>query len=200
MSSDSLSSPSLQARAADPVPDTTGSTKALRNLYFVRFGFAIIWAILLMLIATRINPAAIALIVIYPLFDVAAAIIDYRSSGSSRPKAPLYINMALSLLTAIGLAIAVGSGVPNVLRVWGAWAITAGIVQLIVAILRWRLGGQLAMILSGGISVLAGGSFIAMAGGPGAALTGVGGYAILGGIFFLISAIRLHVVIPKAVE
>jgi uncharacterized membrane protein HdeD (DUF308 family) len=108
--------------------------------------------------------------------------------------------MALSLLTAIGLAVALGSGIPSVLRVWGGWAITAGIVQLIVAILRRRLGGQVAMILSGGISVLAGTAFLLMAGGQNAALTGVGGYAILGGIFFLVSAIRLHVVIGKAAK
>nr|WP_205864889.1 hypothetical protein [Planctomonas sp. JC2975] len=178
----------------------TGSTKALRNLYVVRFGFAIVWAILLIAIAKSVDPVTITLLVIYPLFDVAAAIVDYRSSGSSRPKAPLYVNMALSLLTALALAFVVGTGIPNVLRVWGAWAITAGIVQLIIAILRWRLGGQLAMILSGGISVFAGAGFVLMAGGPNAALTGVGGYAILGGIFFLISAIRLHAVIRKGAK
>ena len=199
-----LMSESTEVGAAGAVADTpgktTGSTKALRNLYFLRFGFAVVWAILLMPVAKTINPGAVALVIIYPLFDVAAAIIDYRSSGSSRPKAPLYINMALSLLTAIGLAVAVGSGIPDVLRVWGGWAITAGIVQLIVAILRWRLGGQLALILSGGISVLAGTGFLVMAGGPNAALTGVGGYAILGGIFFLISAIRLHLVTRTAAK
>jgi len=191
---------SPQVGAAGAVAGAARSTGALRNLYFVRFGFAIVWAILLMVIAKSINPGAVALIIIYPLFDVGAAIVDYRSSGSSRPRAPLYVNMALSLLPAIGLAVVVGSGIPNVLRVWGGWAITAGIVQLIVAILRWRVGGQLAMILSGGISVLAGTAFVLMAGGPNAALTGVGGYAILGGIFFLISAIRLHSVVRKAAK
>ena len=108
--------------------------------------------------------------------------------------------LVLSLATAIGLSVAVGSGIPNVLRVWGVWAITAGIVQLVVGILRWRLGGQVAMILSGGISVFAGAGFVLLAAGPNAALTGIGGYAILGGIFFLVSAIRLHVVIRKAAQ
>jgi uncharacterized membrane protein HdeD (DUF308 family) len=178
--------------AAATVTSAADSTKTLRTLYYVRFGFAIVWAVLMMAIAKKINPGATALLVIYPLFDVAAAVIDFRSSGTTRPKAPLYVNMALSLLTAIGLGIAATSGIPSVLRVWGAWAITAGIVQLVVAILRYRLGGQWAMILSGGISVLAGSSFIVMAGGQKASLTTVAGYAILGGIFFLISAIRLQ--------
>ncbi|HEY3562348.1 MAG TPA: hypothetical protein VGL05_33005, partial [Kribbella sp.] len=82
--------------------------------------------------------------------------------------------------------------------VWGVWAITAGIVQLFVAILRYRLGGQWAMILSGGISVLAGGNFLLSAGKPDPSLTTVAGYAILGGIFFLVSAVRLQRLAAKA--
>ncbi|MBE1874128.1 hypothetical protein [Myceligenerans pegani] len=169
----------------------------LRNLYLVRFGFAVVWAILMFAVGASLGPVTVALLVLYPLFDVAAAVIDVRSSKVSRPAVGLYVNVALSLLTAIGLGIAVASGVPAVLRVWGAWAITAGVVQLVVAIGRYRLGGQWAMILSGGISVLAGASFIAMAGGPNAMLTSVAGYATLGGVFFLISALRLNRVAKK---
>jgi uncharacterized membrane protein HdeD (DUF308 family) len=75
--------------------------------------------------------------------------------------------------------------------VWGAWAVLAGVVQLVVALRRRRLGGQWAMILSGGISTVAGASFIAMASGDDPSLTSLAGYAVLGGVFFLISAIRL---------
>ncbi|WP_280437527.1 hypothetical protein [Nocardia carnea] len=185
-------STSIDARAADAAGRATGSIQALRNLYYARFVFALVWAVLLILTATALTPFGIALLVIYPLFDVAAAVIDFRTSGSARPRAPLYVNMALSLLTALGLAVTVTAGIPEVLRVWGAWAITAGIVQLIVAILRYRLGGQWAMILSGAISTLAGASFIAGSGAPAASLTALSGYATLGGIFFLVSAVRLH--------
>lgn len=177
---------------------TTAATKSLRTLYYSRFGFAVVWAVLTMAIAKTINPAAAVLLVIYPLFDVAAAVIDFRTAGSARPKSTLYVNMALSLLATVGLAVAAASGIPAVLRVWGAWAITAGIVQLVVAIQRYRLGGQWPMILSGGISVLAGGSFVLMAGKPDPSLTSIAGYAILGGIFFLSSAIRLHRLAGKA--
>lgn len=185
-------SSSIETGVAGPLAETGGNTEELRNLYYARFGFAIVWAVLMLGTAATLTPVSIALLVLYPLFDVAAAVIDFRTSGATRPKAPLYLNMALSLLTAVGLGVAVTSGVPDVLRVWGAWAITAGIVQLIVAILRYRLGGQWAMILSGGISTLAGASFVAGAGAPDASLTTLAGYATLGGIFFLISAIRLH--------
>lgn len=169
------------------------STKGLRNLYYARFGFAVVWAGLMMLTASKLTPVSMVLLVIYPVFDVAAAVIDFRSSGATRPRTPLYVNMALSLLAAVGLAVAVTSGIPSVLRVWGAWAITAGVVQLTVAILRYRLGGQWAMILSGGISAVAGTTFILQAAGANASLTNVAGYATLGGVFFLISAIRLRV-------
>nr|WP_216094575.1 hypothetical protein [Jiangella alba] len=53
------------------------------------------------------------------------------------------------------------------------------------------------MILSGGISVLAGASFALMADGPNAKLTSIAGYATLGGVFFLISALRLGRVAKK---
>ncbi|MCD9198223.1 hypothetical protein [Aeromicrobium wangtongii] len=164
---------------------------ALRKLYFVRFGFAIIWAILIFATASDIGPVSGTLLILYPLFDVAAAIVDLRASRTTRPPLGLYVNVALSTATAIALAFAVSSGIPDVLRVWGVWAITAGIVQLVVAVPRRRLGGQVPMFLSGGISVLAGGAFIAGASADDPSLTNIGGYATLGGIFFLVSALRL---------
>ncbi|MCC3274512.1 hypothetical protein LJ753_01335 [Arthrobacter sp. zg-Y20] len=164
---------------------------ALRKLYFVRFGFAVLWAVLIALTASTIGPLSIALLILYPLFDVGAAVVDHRASRATRPGPLLVVNMALSLLTAVALGFAVTSGPAAVLVVWGAWAITAGAVQLAVAISRLRLGGQWPMILSGGISTLAGTGFILMSGGPSSSLTGVAGYATLGGIFFLLSAIRL---------
>jgi uncharacterized membrane protein HdeD (DUF308 family) len=169
----------------------TGIASTLRRLYFVRFGFAVVWAALIFLVGSTITPLSAALIVLYPLFDVAAAITDARSSRATRSARGLYVNIAISSLTALGLIIAVTSGVPAVLRVWGAWAVVAGIVQLIVGVSRRKLGGQWAMIASGGISVLAGTSFVLQASGEGANLSMVAGYATLGGIFFLVSALRL---------
>ncbi|NYG58663.1 hypothetical protein BJ980_001586 [Nocardioides daedukensis] len=53
----------------------------------------------------------------------------------------------------------------------------------------------MAQTLSGGISVLAGGAFLGQGLQDADNIAGVGGYAILGGIFFLTSAIRLSVVL-----
>jgi uncharacterized membrane protein HdeD (DUF308 family) len=161
-------------------------------LYLVRFGFAIVWAALMIVIGRQFGPIAAVLVVLYPLFDVAAAVVDTRASGSTSSRWGPHLNIAISLIAAIGLGIAAASGVPAVLRVWGAWAILAGSIQLAVGISRRSLGGQWPMMLSGGISVVAGTGFILMAGAPSASLINVAGYAALGGVFFLVSALRLR--------
>jgi hypothetical protein len=172
-------------------PGISTTAAALRRLYFVRFVFAIVWALVMFTIAGHLGPLTVTLLVLYPLFDVAAAIVDARASRTIGSPALLYANVAVSLLAAIGLAIASASGIPAVLRVWGAWAVVAGLIQLIVGVTRRGMGGQWPMIISGGISVLAGGAFIASAAADNPALTNAIGYAIPGAVFFLISAVRL---------
>jgi uncharacterized membrane protein HdeD (DUF308 family) len=172
---------------------TTASHQAspLRRLYFVRAGFAVVWAGLFAATSSPLGSAGFALAVLYPLVDLGAAVVDARSaSAAGRPRKALYLNMLFSLAAAVGIIVA-GKNVEAILVVWGAWAITAGAVQLIVAILRKQhLGGQWAMILSGGISVFAGAGFAAMAANA-TEVTSIAGYATLGGIFFLVSALRL---------
>lgn len=183
----------MSAVAAPPA--ITGTAPTLRRLYFVRFAFAIVWALVMFTMTKEITAAAAVLLVLYPLFDVGAAVVDARSSratGTQGSPTLLYLNMAISLIAAAGVGVACASGIPAVLRVWGAWAIVSGLVQLVVAIPRRKLGGQIPMILSGAISALAGASFIASAGADDPKLTNAVGYAIPGGVFFLISALRLR--------
>ena len=168
------------------------TTMVLRRLYFARSGFALVWAVLVFATASSIGALTATLLVLYPLFDVAAAVVDARSSRTGGAAAKgLHVNIALSTLAAVGLVIALGSGVAGVLRVWGVWAVVAGLVQLVVALRRRALGGQWAMITSGSISVLAGVMFVLMAASAGASVANVAGYALLGGVFFLVSALRL---------
>lgn len=165
---------------------------SLRRLYFVRFAFALVWAGLLFATASSVNPVSVTLLVLYPVFDVAAAVVDARSSRSGAPVPGLYANVVISLVAAAGLAIAAAEGIPAILRVWGTWAIVSGIVQLVVGIGRRRaLGGQWPMVLSGAISTVAGTAFILQAAQDGAALSVLAGYAAVGGIFFLVSALRM---------
>ncbi|MER6694951.1 hypothetical protein [Streptomyces minutiscleroticus] len=179
-----------------PAPAATTSadaSPALRKLYFLRFAFAAVWAALLFASAGALSPLSVTLLVVYPLFDVAAAIVDLRSAKANGGAASgLYANIAISLLAGVGLAFAAASGIPAVLRVWGVWAITSGLVQLVVGAVRRKLGGQWAMIASGAISTLAGASFFAQAGTGDASLGALAGYAFLGGVFFLVSALRLN--------
>ncbi|WP_030451643.1 hypothetical protein [Herbidospora cretacea] len=170
---------------------TVTASTSLRRLYFTRFAFALIWAGALVATASSLSPITIALLVLYPLFDGVAAVIDARSSKEKGPTLSLYANIAVSWLTAAGLAVAASSGIPAVLRVWGAWAIVSGVTQLAVGVIRRNLGGHWPMILSGGISTVAGASFILQAGQEGASLLNLAGYATLGGLFFLASAVRL---------
>jgi uncharacterized membrane protein HdeD (DUF308 family) len=172
-------------------PARSGATPVLRRLYLARSVFALAWAALLFATASGIGAVSATLLVLYPLVDVAAAVVDSRSSRPGGVTGGLRVNAAVSALAAVGLALALGSGVPAVLRVWGAWAVAAGLAQLVVALRRRALGGQWAMIASGSLSVLAGASFVLMASGDGASLSGVAGYAALGGVFFLVSALRL---------
>ena len=164
---------------------------SLRRLYFVRFGFALVWAALVAAIGPQLDALSVALFVLYPVFDVAAAVVDARSARGQRPFAGLYVNMAISLLAGAGLALAASSAIPGILRVWGIWAVVSGLNQLVVALARRGMGGQWPMIISGAISTVAGASFIVQAAGPHPSLTALAGYAVLGGIFFLVSAIRL---------
>ncbi|MET7286940.1 hypothetical protein [Streptomyces sp. NPDC005573] len=171
----------------------TGDTTALRRLYLLRFVFAAVWSALLFASAHTLSLLSATLLVIYPLFDVGCAVVDVRSAKADRgPVRGLYANIALSALTSAGLVAAVASGIPAVLRVWGAWAITAGIAQLVVGALRRGMAGQWPMIASGALSTFAGASFVAQAGKDNASLSALAGYAFLGGVFFLVSALRLR--------
>jgi uncharacterized membrane protein HdeD (DUF308 family) len=170
------------------VGTVAGPAAGLRRLHLVRFGFALVWAVALFACASELNPLSVTLLVLYPLFDMAAAVVDGRTSGWT---SLLYANIGVGALAGIGLSFAAASGIPAVLRVWGAWAIASGLVQLIVGFGRRRLGGQWAMIISGALSMLAGVSFV-QAAGTDATLRNLAGYALLGGVFFLVSALRLR--------
>jgi uncharacterized membrane protein HdeD (DUF308 family) len=188
--------------ASTPTTTSTPTTRAaataapsLRWLHLARFAFALVWAALLAATASGLGPVSATLLVLYPVVDVVAAVVDARATRAAADGSAggriVTLTAAVSTLAAVGLAVALTSGVPAVLRVWGVWAAVAGALQLAVAVRRRRLGGHWAMIASGGLSVLAGASFVVMASGAEPSLTAPAGYALLGGVFFLISALRL---------
>lgn len=173
---------------------STSLLTALRGVYFLRFAFALTWALILLATKPDLGPLLTVLVVIYPLVDAVAVYWQIRSEGdASAPRAVETINVAVSVVVAIAVGVASTLSIAAALGVWGAWAVLSGLSQLITAVRRRSAGGQIPQMFSGGISVLAGISFLAQASNGADTLTSIGGYAILGGLFFLVSAIRLSV-------
>jgi len=183
---------------ATHVSENAPFSASLRKLYFIRFAFAVLWAVVLFTAGSTGGVLLTVLLVVYPLVDAVAVLTQLRAEGAAQAsRVPEWANVVVSVAAAIALGIASTMSVSAVLLAWGFWAVTAGAVQLVAAVLRRSLGGQIPLIVSGAISVLAGAGFAA---GSGTATNtaGIGGYAILGGIFFLVAAIRLNVLLPRA--
>ncbi|GGQ26469.1 hypothetical protein GCM10010279_38170 [Streptomyces mutabilis] len=134
------------------------------------------------------------LLVIYPLWDAVATLLERRLAGTGPMDRVGAINVALGLGTAAGMFAAAFSTIGTALLVFGVWALFSGAIQLVVAIRRRRtVGAQWPMVISGGLSVLAGGSFAAMSASPTSGLSSVAGYSAFGAFWFLVSVIALTV-------
>jgi hypothetical protein len=174
-------------------PNSPESARSLRNLYFVRTVFQVIWAAAVLSTATTQPLVASILLIAYPLWDVACTLYDLiasRPAGNARTSQ--VINALLGCAAALGIALTVFSKPAYSIAIFGAWALGAGLLQLFAGLIRRKqLGGQWAMILSGAQSTAAGVAFVL--GGLGGKLhtKDVGGYAIFGAIYFLIGGILL---------
>lgn len=178
---------------------STPFNATLTRLYFSRFAFAVIWAALLFPSGKHTGAGLTTLLVIYPLVDAAAVLWQLRAKNrTSGSRIAEWINVLVSVGVAVALGWASTASLAAALAVWGAWAAASGIAQLVTAISRRSSGGQIPQIVSGAISTLAGASFLAQSAKHPSTISTIGGYAIAGGVFFLISAIRLRALMPKA--
>jgi uncharacterized membrane protein HdeD (DUF308 family) len=120
-----------------------------------------------------------------------------KSSAGSNYAKTQYVNAALGAITVVGIAVTAYSNPPYAVAIFGAWALIAGLLQLVVGILRRRhLGGQWAMILSGAQSTAAGVAF-ALGGLSGKFhIKDLGGYAIFGAVYFLVAGTLLNRKLP----
>jgi hypothetical protein len=125
-------------------------TTFLRRLYVIRFVFALAWAVLLWTTATTAGPLLTTLLVVYPLFDAAAVLWQLRTDDDTDAKLSQQLNVVVSVLVAIALGWASTVSIAAALTVWGAWAVGAGIPQLLTAIRNRQTGGQVPQMLSGG--------------------------------------------------
>jgi len=166
--------------------------KSLRGLYFTRVAFSVLWIILVITLAKTSEVAAAILFIMYPAWDVVATFLDIRSNTAAVDKAPQYINAGISTLTTIAVFIALKSGIPATLMVFGVWASLTGLIQLVLGIRRRKLlEGQWPMIISGAQSILAGIFIIATAHTAKEGIVSLIGYSAFGAFYFILAAFRL---------
>lgn len=167
----------------------------LKRYYFLRAAFSITWILAVLAIAPSSAAASAVLLVAYPAWDAIANFIDSRRSGGMAVNRTQSLNVLVSIAVAVALAAA-WPDMHGVLRVFGAWAILSGLLQLGTALRRWKnYGAQWAMALSGAQSALAGAFFIYQAQMPAVpSVASLVGYAGFGAFYFLASALSLSAI------
>jgi hypothetical protein len=171
-----------------------GSPRSLRNLYFVRTAFQVVWAAGVITTAMRQPEVAAILFLVYPLWDVACTVYDLNTfSRSGNARTSQIINAVLGVAAAAGIGLTVFHQPVYAVAIFGAWAFGAGLLQLVAGLIRRRElgGGQWAMILSGVQSMTAGVAFFLGGLGGKRHVGDVGGYAIFGAVYFLIGGVLL---------
>jgi hypothetical protein len=169
-------------------------TRSLRNLYFVRTAFQVVWAAAVIASAMTQPLVAAVLFLLYPLWDVACTVFDLTTistSGSSRTSQ--IVNAVLGVAAALGIGLTVFHQPIYAVAVFGAWAFAAGLLQLVLGLIRRKQvgGGQWAMILSGAQSMVAGVAYFLGGLYDKRHIKDVGGYATFGALYFLIGGILL---------
>ena len=169
------------------------SSRSLRNLYFTRTLFQLLWAAAVISTAPSQPRLAAILLILYPLWDVACTLYDFKTSGQAGlARTSQIINVALGVTTALGIAVTVFNQPAYAVAIFGGWALGAGLLQLLVGLIRRRqLGGQWAMILSGAQSSAAGIAFVLGSLSGKFHIKDLGGYAVFGAIYFMIGGLLL---------
>lgn len=164
----------------------------LRNFYLTRGLVAAAWVAAAFTVGKSAPLAAAVLLVAYPAWDALANLVDAACSGGLARNRSQALNAVMSGIAAFAILFALGDA-KSVVALFGAWAIVAGLLQLVTGLRRWKaFGAQWSMVLSGAQSALAGGFFIKQAlGGTVHGITDVAPYAAFGAFYFLVSALWL---------
>ena len=201
MTDDTISTTATATTTETSTAPETTTWRSLRSLHLVRAAFSLTWVALVVATSTSLvtadRPTAFAavLLVSYPLWDVLATAFERRAVGTGAIHGgSSAANIALGLAATVAMAIAVLATIGTAMLVFGAWALLAGAIQLVVAVRRRAsVGAQWPMMISGGLSVLAGASFAAMSTSSTSGLSAIAGYAAFGAFWFLVSAAALTV-------
>jgi uncharacterized membrane protein HdeD (DUF308 family) len=158
------------------------------HLFLTRGLVAIAWAAVLAAAPNSLTIGVGVLLVLYPLIDVAASLIDARSQDGSARQV-LLIGAAVSAVAAVALGVAATGSIADVVAVFGVWAFVSGAAQLVTALRRRaQLGTQWPMVLAGGVSMIAGVAYVMVAAGGDPKLRALTIYAATGGIDFVVQA------------
>jgi uncharacterized membrane protein HdeD (DUF308 family) len=162
------------------------------QLFLIRGLVAIVWAAALTAVSDSLTAdvtvAAGILVVIYPLIDVAASLIDARSQRGSARRL-LLAGAAVSAVAAAALAVAATGSVADVFAVFGVWALLSGAAQFVVALRRRaQFGRQWPMLFAGLGSVSFGIAYVVASTGADPMLNMLAIYAAGGGIDFVVQA------------
>jgi uncharacterized membrane protein HdeD (DUF308 family) len=159
-----------------------------QRLFLIRGLVAIAWAVVFALTSDSLTTGVGVLLVLYPLIDAVASVIDARGQQGSARR-PLELNAALSAVAAVAVGIAATGDKGDVLVVFGVWALLTGVAQLVVAIRRRMiLGRQWPLLLAGAGSTGFGVAFLIMSGAADPKLEMIAFYAAGGGVEFVIQA------------
>jgi uncharacterized membrane protein HdeD (DUF308 family) len=158
------------------------------RLFLVRGLLAIAWAVVYVSVSDSLTTTVGVLLVLYPLIDAVASVIDARGQLGSERRL-LELNAGVSVAAAVALGIAATGDKGDVLATFGVWAALTGAAQLVVAIRRRMvLGRQWPLLLAGTGSTALGISFLVMSGGSNPPLRMIAVYAATGGLEFAIQA------------
>jgi uncharacterized membrane protein HdeD (DUF308 family) len=174
--------------------DSNNSTETqtdthVSHVFLTRGVIAIAWAAVFAAGSDSLTFGVDVLLVLYPLIDVVASVIDARSEqGSARQL--LLANAAVSAIAAVALGVAATGTVADVFAVFGAWAFVTGAAQLVVVLRRRAvLGNQWPLLLANGVSIIGGIAFIVAAvAADNPKLRMLSIYAATGGTEFVIQA------------
>lgn len=177
------------------IGETTNENSWLKRYFFTRAAFSVVWVLLALSIGRHSPVISAIMLIAYPLWDAIANIADARQGGGPKRNKAQLLNFAVSIVTAVAVAVALGNSLNSVLIVFGVWAGFSGILQLATALGRWKTtGAQWAMILSGAQSALVSVVMIKMAyGSEPVGIANIAPYAAFGAFYFLVSAISLTV-------
>ncbi|NEK17098.1 DUF308 domain-containing protein [Rhizobium leguminosarum] len=177
----------------------SGSEQWLKQYYFTRGAFSVLWVAAALTIGQQSFAVAAALLIAYPAWDAAANVVDAARNGGLAVNRGQAINVTASSIMTIAVIIALTMSMNWVLGAFGLWAIFSGLLQLGTAVRRWKTsGGQWAMVLSGGQSALAGAVFMYQAHTPQEpSISTVAGYAGFGAFYFFVSAVWLSISLSR---